>query len=240
MSAKKPNAMRYWDALKTPDPAATKPFQRQGGFKGTQIDPTWRLQKMTETFGPIGEGWGYVEDDLQVVNGCVYSKVRVWYIPIGEEPVWGVKEVPNNARWTGPQWGGTPLNKGKAGSQWPDDECFKMSITDALGKCLLQLGLAADVYQGKFDDSKYRDEAAADAADQERQRVYEQDKQTCDDIVEAVSALASNAAIDELIKTNMRAINRVRERNPGLLTRMKAEVEKYRAACPDYQPKETA
>ena len=36
-----------------------------------------------------------------------------------------------------------------------------MSITDALGKCLQQLGLAADIYLGQFDDSKYREESQA-------------------------------------------------------------------------------
>ena len=47
------------------------------------------------------------------------------------------------------------------GIEAPDDECFKMSMTDAVGKCLLQIGLAADVYMGQFDDSKYREESEA-------------------------------------------------------------------------------
>lgn len=33
--------MEFWNALKRTDPKATKPFQRAGGFRGTQIDPAW-------------------------------------------------------------------------------------------------------------------------------------------------------------------------------------------------------
>ena len=31
--------LEFWNALKRTDPKATKPFQRAGGFRGTQIDP---------------------------------------------------------------------------------------------------------------------------------------------------------------------------------------------------------
>jgi hypothetical protein len=64
--------------------------------------------------------------------------------------------------FTGPQWGGTELmRRRRDGTEEPNDEAFKMSVTDALGKCLLQLGLAADVHLGLFDDSKYREESEA-------------------------------------------------------------------------------
>jgi hypothetical protein len=36
-----------------------------------------------------------------------------------------------------------------------------MAMTDAVGKCLVQIGLAADVHMGQFDDSKYREESEA-------------------------------------------------------------------------------
>lgn len=36
--------LEFWNALKRTDPKATKPFQRAGGFRGTQIDPAWRLR----------------------------------------------------------------------------------------------------------------------------------------------------------------------------------------------------
>lgn len=143
---------RFWNRLKRTDPRATKPFTRSGGFKGTQIDPTWRLQIMTEVFGPVGQGWGYEQLDWTISEGMVFICVRVWY----RNPESG------ETFWTGPQWGGTEMKRRRRdGAEAPDDECFKMSITDALGKCLLQLGLGADIYMGQFDDSKYRKDSEA-------------------------------------------------------------------------------
>ncbi|HYE51540.1 MAG TPA: hypothetical protein VEB20_18215 [Azospirillaceae bacterium] len=144
--------LALWNRLKRTDPKATKPFQRSGGFRGTQIDPTWRLQQMTESFGPVGRGWGYEQLEWTVVERMVFICVRVWY----RDPVTGEQ------LWTGPQWGGTEITRRRRdGSEEPNDEAFKMSITDAVGKCLVQVGLAADVHMGQFDDSKYREESEA-------------------------------------------------------------------------------
>lgn len=147
-----PDNLALWTRLKRTDPKATKPFQRAGGFRGTQIDPTWRLQIMTETFGPVGQGWGYDQTEWTVVERMVFVCVKVWY----RDPATG------EVAWTGPQWGGTELvRRRRDGSEEPNDEAFKMSITDAVGKCLVQIGLAADVHMGQFDDSKYREESEA-------------------------------------------------------------------------------
>src|SRR4051812_45241553 len=144
--------LEFWNALKRTDPKATKPFQRPGGFRGTQIDPTWRLQMMTEAFGPVGKGWGYEQLEWTVQERMVFVCVRIWYKDAGTGEIC----------WTGPQWGGTEMmRRRRDGSEEPNDEAFKMSITDAVGKCCLQLGLAADVYMGQFDDSKYREESEA-------------------------------------------------------------------------------
>lgn len=144
--------LRFWSALKRTDPRHTKPFTRSGGFRGTQIDPTWRLQMMTELFGPVGKGWGYEQLDWTIAERMVFVCLRVWW----RDPETGEQ------CWTGPQWGGTEMvARRRDGVEAPNDEAFKMSVTDALGKCLLQLGLGADVHTGQFDDSKYREEAEA-------------------------------------------------------------------------------
>lgn len=167
-SAVAPN-LALWDRLRRTDPRATKPFTRSGGFRGTQIDPTWRMQMMTEVFGPVGEGWGYeIFGKPKVVEKMVFIGVRVWYIKPGDEPedrtpdLFVDRYTPRNARWTGVQYGGTELLRtNRSGTATPNDEAFKMAVTDGLGKCLVQLGLAADVHMGQFDDAKYRDELDA-------------------------------------------------------------------------------
>jgi hypothetical protein len=43
------------------------------------------------------------------------------------------------------------------------DEGYKMAVTDALGTALKMLGVGADVYAGRWDGSKYKDEPVATA-----------------------------------------------------------------------------
>lgn len=140
-----------WNILKRTDPKATKAFTRSGGFRGTQIDPAWRLQMMTEVFGPVGYGWGFEQVEWTIAERMIFICARVW-----------ISDPADRERkfYTGPQWGGTELvRRNRDGTERPDDESFKMSMTDAIGKCFLQLGLAADIYLGQFDDSKYREES---------------------------------------------------------------------------------
>src|SRR5919205_735405 len=127
--------LALWNRLKRTDPRATKPFTRSGGFRGTQIDPTWRLQIMTEVFGPVGRGWGYEQLEWTVHGNMVFILARAWY----RDPETG------EVCYTGPQWGGNELvRRRRDGSEEPNDEAFKMAMTDAVGKCLVQVGLAAD------------------------------------------------------------------------------------------------
>src|SRR3954469_24527670 len=101
----------FWNALKRTNPKATKPFQRPGGFRGTQIDPAWRLQMMTEVFGPVGKGWGYEQLEWTTAERMVFICCRVWYI----DPHTGEKY------FTGPQWGGTEMvRRSRDGSERPD------------------------------------------------------------------------------------------------------------------------
>ena len=199
--------LRFWDQLKRTDPKATKPFTRSGGFRGTQIDPTWRLRMMTETFGPIGQGWGYEQLEWTVVEGMAFVCVRVWY----RDPETGEQH------WTGPQWGGTELvRRRRDGPGEPNDEAFKMSITDALGKCLLQIGVAADVHLGLFDDSKYRDDAAAYYAAKEDPQLRPEAIQRFEaELKERLFEVSDLEGLDELWRSGVSA----RVRDIGLVDR---------------------
>ncbi len=55
----KEDNIKIWNELKQV-PAAAKKKIGAGRLKGlTDIKPQWRLQMMTEQFGPIGIGWYY-------------------------------------------------------------------------------------------------------------------------------------------------------------------------------------
>jgi hypothetical protein len=200
-SAAAPDHLRLWNRLKRTDPRATKPFTRSGGFRGTQIDPAWRLQMMTEAFGPVGQGWGYDQLEWTVQDRMVFTCLRVWY----RDPDTGEQH------FTGPQWGGTELmRRRRDGTEEPNDEAFKMSVTDALGKCLLQLGLAADVHLGLFDDSKYREESEAYFQARNNPEVQPAAIESFEALVkEKLADVATLEALDDLWRSGMG--QRVRE-----------------------------
>lgn len=147
--------MRIWDALSKTDPKHTKSFSRAGGFKGTATKPIWLTMRLTEKFGPCGHGWGMEKPEFQVVSAAdeilVFCTVALWYVD-GEKrgTVYGVG-------------GDKVLAKRQSGS-FASDEAFKASYTDALSNAMKQIGVAADIHMGLFDDSKYRDEVAREFA----------------------------------------------------------------------------
>lgn len=141
--------LSIWNKLGRTDPAHTKGFKRAGGFSGTAIKPIYTDQKMTEVFGPCGDGWGYSEPTFQLVPApdgqtAVYCWLSVWYRKADgtrSEPVHGV--------------GGDFAVKKFSSGMVVDDEGFKKAFTDALGNAMKHLGMSADVHMGRFDDSKY-------------------------------------------------------------------------------------
>ncbi|MFB6312083.1 MAG: hypothetical protein ABEH64_12990 [Salinirussus sp.] len=147
--------LALWDRLARTDPNHTSKFTRAGGFKGTAIKPMWAIRRATQEFGPIGEGWGF-EEDQHITMPCddgqvlVYIRARVWFTD-GGKPY-----------WTGPQWGGDFVVKKNKHGLNPDDEAFKKALTDAVMKCLAYIGIGADIHMGQFDDQKYVAELAAE------------------------------------------------------------------------------
>lgn len=133
-----------WDKLGKTDPKHTKDFTRGGGFRGTAIKPMFSYRRMTEEFGPCGQGWGIGEPSFQVViageETLVYCTVSIWYEK-REQTVFGVG-------------GDKVAGKNKYGVQ-TDDEAFKKAFTDAVTNALKLIGVGADVHMGMFDDSKY-------------------------------------------------------------------------------------
>jgi hypothetical protein len=140
------NNTALWDSVFQTDPKHTKGFKRAGGFSGTAIKPLYLIHKATELWGSMGDAWG-AESGEPVISGVtVFIKARLWY------PAQGGKA------WV-EHWGGDVLVKGDAAK--PNDEAVKMAFTDAVGKCLVQLGFSADVHMGLFDDNKYVEKASA-------------------------------------------------------------------------------
>lgn len=141
--------LKLWNDVKQPPATALKEIQA-GRLKGkSDINPQWRYQVMTEQFGPCGVGWKYTIDKLwtEPAGNEVFAFALVSvYIKDGDawsEPIPGI--------------GGHMLMEQERAGLHANDEGFKMAVTDALSVALKMLGVAADIYMGKWDGSKYAD-----------------------------------------------------------------------------------
>lgn len=140
------NMRIYSVARSTPDNAKKKITGGAYGAAGlTDINTQWRIEKMTEIFGPVGSGWIWEPVKLWTEFNVCYAQVSIQYIlPNGEWslPIYG--------------YGGTKIG-GK-----DDSDIYKSTITDAVGNAMKYLGIGADVvYKGDNEpeenqfDSKY-------------------------------------------------------------------------------------
>ena len=119
---------------------------RINGF--TDINPMWRIKKLTELFGPCGIGWWFSIEDKRIVDDetthqkAVFVDIMLYYRKDGETS----QGIPGT--------GGASFVAQERSGPYMSDECFKMALTDALGVACKSLGIGADIYWAA-DRSKY-------------------------------------------------------------------------------------
>lgn len=145
-------AIEIYKSLSQPPATALKQITA-GNLKGkTDINPQWRYEAMTEKFGLVGLGWKYEIQKLWTEKGAkdevlAFAQVAV-FIRNADTKEWSDPIV---------GIGGSKLvNAFNAGLQ-SNDEGYKMAVTDAFSTSLKMLGVAADIYAGRWDGSKYKD-----------------------------------------------------------------------------------
>lgn len=111
----------------------------------TDIKPMWRIEKLTEVFGPCGFGWKAPITNKEIIEGANGEKIAIVDVEL---------YVRLNGEWseaiTGT--GGSSFIAKERNGLYTSDECFKMAYTDAISVACKSLGMGADVYWG---DSKY-------------------------------------------------------------------------------------
>ena len=130
--------MKIWETLSKTNPEFTKPLPGYGGKTLTTIDPMYQIQMMTDLFGPVGIGWKY-KVDYKYIDGLIFAEVTIKYFTDEWHEYGPVCSVQNLSKKNGNL----------------DDEAPKKAMTDAMTKAFSHLGMSADVFLGKFDDSKY-------------------------------------------------------------------------------------
>lgn len=140
--------MLIYEAGRSVPPEAQKAFSN-GSFSGTDINPMWRIKKLTEIFGMAGIGW-YTEvlsERAETYGDTVMAIVDInLYVKVGDEwskPIFGT--------------GGNLLVQVTKSGAKPSDEGYKKAYTDALSIACKALGIGADIWYSKDPTSKYSD-----------------------------------------------------------------------------------
>lgn len=140
---------KYYDQLKQAPKWALREITA-GRLKGkTDINPQWRYEMMTMVFGTVGQGWKYEVIDFQTIPSgtgeiAAFAKINL-YVCI-------------DGKWSDaiPGVGGSMFVEREKNGMHTNDECYKMAVTDALSVAMKMLGMAADVYKGLWDGTKYK------------------------------------------------------------------------------------
>ena len=119
-----------------------------GRLKGmSDINPMWRIKKLTEEFGVCGFGWRYEilrmwaeKGGGNVISSFVHINLYVKMNGEWSEAIQGV--------------GGSSFVTNEKNGLYTSDECYKMALTDAISVACKALGIGADVYWDK-DTTKY-------------------------------------------------------------------------------------
>ena len=191
--------MDIYNAVRAVPEAAKKAFDN-GSFKGTDINPMWRIKTLTEQFGPAGIGWYYEviserhENHHDMVMAIVDLNLYVKIDGEWSKPIYG----------TG---GNTIIRPTKTGLK-ASDEGYKMALTDALSVACKALGIGADVYFEK-DRTKYT--TPAEPSETPRKEEPASDKQ-----LYLLQRLGYKGALDGLTKRQASAeIEKINEAHRG-------------------------
>lgn len=146
------NLRFYSQGCEVPQDALKK--IQAGRLRGmSDVNPMWRMKRMTEIFGPVGFGWKY-------------EIVRQWTEVYGEE----VKcfcnlnlyvRDPETKEWSSPipGNGGSSIVSKEKGGCYVNDEGYKMALTDALSIAMKPLGIGGNIWYGPkatgHNESKY-------------------------------------------------------------------------------------
>ena len=137
------NNMKLWNSVSKTDKKYIKK-----GYRGKDylfsINPQYQKKIATHTFGPIGQGWGIKNQQIQFVDKFVIYTATLWYTFDNTEL--GSAKTPGEF---------------DIASEWDiGPDCVKSARTDAITKGLSELGFNADIFLGELDNKESEEGAA--------------------------------------------------------------------------------
>lgn len=209
---------------------AQKPIAA-GRLKGyTDINPMWRIKKLTELFGVCGIGW--------------YTDIIRTWIDKGERETTANVEIKLYIKVDG-EWskgisgiGASKFINQEKNGAYDNDECYKCAYTDALSVACKQLGIGADVYFAKDTDKySYAENAGSNQPKSQppKQTPTKTENEPKTAPVKPVEALAFEIAdgitVEMLFKQYKNDIDSVYEQGTEELKKAIDTVREYIKAC---------
>lgn len=142
--------MDLWHSVCITDPTQTKKIEGKP-YQGTSPKAYWLIQRATETFGPVGRGWGVDVKDhgFQKIDDVTihhWIVITLWYMKDGQKCCFDQTA------------GSKALYKASTGMVY-DEDAIKKSKTNATVKALSLLGFAGDIHAGYWNASGYQQRA---------------------------------------------------------------------------------
>ena len=141
--------MRFYGQVQNTPQEARKEIGA-GRLKGyTDINPMWRIKRLTEVFGPCGFGW-WTQNERFSFEPCETGEIAIFceLELVIVDPETGTESHPIKGI------GGNKFVANEKNGKYCNDEAMKMAYTDALSIACKSLGFSHDIYYAK-DRTKY-------------------------------------------------------------------------------------
>lgn len=214
-----PNLCLYERIRKVPQEAVKT--IAAGRLKGmSDINPMWRIKKLTEEFGICGFGWKY-----EIIrmwnenggNGVVSSFVHInLFVKMGGEWSEAIQGI-----------GGSPFVTNEKNGLYTSDECYKMALTDAISVACKALGMGADVYWEK-DSTKYNQPNGQPAPSTDNRKMLNRDKFADEKLMEWIHKYLTKSREEGKRLSLVNLINANYKVSPEDLSVISANYEQYR------------
>lgn len=138
--------LTIWDRFADIDPQFTKAITGRD-YGGTSPNPQYVIRCLTEMFGPAGKGfgWNVIAEEFKEMGGTYlhWCRIRFW---------WKDGDGEHSVEEYGQTKAAYQTNAGK---MKVDEDAPKKSLTDAIIKGASHIGVAANIFLGRWDDQKY-------------------------------------------------------------------------------------
>lgn len=177
--------LALWEAHEDIDPKFTKAITGRD-YGGTSPNPQYVIKCLTDLFGPVGKGFGWrvVTEGFERLGDTSLHWCRIEFWHTDRANVFEAYGQTKAAYVT------------SKGTMRVDEDAPKKSLTDAIVKAASQIGIAANIFLGRWDDQKYVADVNAEYRKEERAKPVPQeaidaarDSLTAADTVEALNAI---------------------------------------------------